>query len=263
MPYHELSDGTQIFYTDAGDGQPVLLLHGWTCDGNDWSWQTPELEHGYRVLTVDHRGHGHSDAPQGSYRPQLLADDAAELLRALAPGQPAAVFGHSMGGVVASALAVRHPGLVSGLVLVDPMYNVSDEDSGAVIDAMGTMPPAAVAVGLFESGFYTPDTPPYLKAWHRRRILATPDHVVSGCLRDLYTSEDGIGRAVVAGEYLRQRAVPRIAVYRSEQAAELERTLPRGASDEIHVLDGGHFLHQQRSDEFNALALGWLERVAG
>lgn len=262
MPYHELSDETRIFYTDAGDGPPALLLHGWTCDGNDWSWQAPELEHRYRVLTVDQRGHGHSDAPRGSYQPQLLADDAAELLKALAPGQAAVVFGHSMGAVVASALAVRHPGLVAALVLVDPVYNIPDDETGPVIDAMDAMPPPAVAVTVFESAFYTPDTPAFLKAWHRRRILATPDHVIAGCLRGLYTGEEGIGRAAIAGEYLRQRAVPRIAVYRSEPAAELERALPLGESDEIHVLEGGHFPHQQKPAEFNGLVLGWLDRIS-
>jgi pimeloyl-ACP methyl ester carboxylesterase len=131
VAYHEVPDGTRLFYTDAGQGRPVLLLHGWTCDVTDWSWQAPELEPRYRVLTVDQRGHGHSDAPRGSYRPQVLADDAAALLQAVAPGQAAVVFGHSMGGVVASALAVRHPELVAGLVLVDPQYGLPAAAHGA------------------------------------------------------------------------------------------------------------------------------------
>jgi len=39
MTYHEVTDGTRIFYTDTGQGRPVLLLHGWACDSNDWSRQ--------------------------------------------------------------------------------------------------------------------------------------------------------------------------------------------------------------------------------
>src|SRR5919109_5455624 len=111
MAFFEAPDGTRIFYTDAGQGRPILLLHGWCCDGNDWAWQAPELEKASRVITVDHRGHGRSAAPHGSYRPQVLADDAAALLKAVVPGQAAVVFGHSMGTVVASALTIRHPGL--------------------------------------------------------------------------------------------------------------------------------------------------------
>ena len=259
MTYHEVPDGTRIFYTDTGQGRPVLLLHGWACDGNDWSWQVPELERGYRVLTVDHRGHGHSSAPHGSYRPQVLADDAATLLRAVAPGQPAVVFGHSMGTIVASALAVRHPELVDSLVLVDPVYNAPEDRLKPALDAMRGPSPSAAAAAKFGEAFYTPDTPDFLKAWHRRRVLATPDHVVAGCIFGLYEGDEGIGRAVIAQDYLRRRKVPRLALYASEPATWLERTLPGGESDEIHVMPGGHFLHQQLPAQFNAVALSWLD----
>ena len=98
MLYYEAHDGARIFYTDAGQGRPLLLLHSWSCDGNDWPWQAPELEKSYRVITVDHRGHGHGhgSAPHGSYRLQMLADDAAELLKEVAHGRAAVIFGHSM-----------------------------------------------------------------------------------------------------------------------------------------------------------------------
>lgn len=263
MPFFDSSDGTRIFYTDTGQGRPVLMLHGWSCDGNDWSWQTPELEKEYRVITVDHRGHGRSDAPAGSYRSQVLADDAAALLEAVAPGREAIIFGHSMGTVVASALTIRHPGLAAGLVLVDPVYHYPDEPMKPTCDALRGPAPAAVAAELFDALFYTPDTPPFLKAWHRRRILATPDHVIAGCFLGLYEGEEGIGRAVIARDYLRQRTVPRLAVYAGEPAAEFERSLPAGEHDEIRILEGGHFLHQHKAGEFNRLAFDWLRRLPG
>jgi pimeloyl-ACP methyl ester carboxylesterase len=261
MAFFETSDGTRLFYTDAGEGRPLLLLHGWSCDGGDWSWQAPALETEYRVITVDQRGHGRSAAPAGSYRPQVLADDAAELLAAVNPRQPAVVFGHSMGTVVASALAVRHPGLVSGLVLVDPVYTADDDRLGPVLDAIRGPAPQEVAAAMFAGAFYPPDTPPFLRAWHRRRVLGTPPHVVAGCLLGLYEGDDGIGRAAVAQEYLRQRRAPRLAVYANESATGLERSLPQGGRDVIQVLDGGHFLHQQRPAEFNQAALAWLRRL--
>jgi pimeloyl-ACP methyl ester carboxylesterase len=260
LTYHQVPDGARIFYTDAGQGQPVLLLHGWSCDGNDWSWQAPDLERQYRVFTVDHRGHGRSSAPQGSYRPQVLADDAASLLSAVTPGQPAVVFGHSMGTVVASALAIRHPELVDSLVLVDPVYNAPDEALKPVLAAMRGPAPATVAAEMFAQAFYTPATPPFLKAWHRRRVLGTPDHVVAGCILGLYDGEEGIGRAAVAQDYLRQRKVPRLVVYASEAATWLERALPQANTDQIHVMSGGHFLHQEMAQDFNSLALAWLKR---
>jgi hypothetical protein len=74
--------------------------------------------------------------------------------------------------------------------------------------------------------FYTPDTPEFLKAWHRRRVLATPDHVMAGCLLGMCEGDEGIARAVIAQDYLRQRTAPRLAVYAAEPATWLERTLP-------------------------------------
>ena len=260
MPYYKVPDGTRLFYTDSGSGRPVLMLHGWTCDGNDWSWQAPELERRYRVLIPDQRGHGRSDAPSGSYRPQVLAEDAAAFLQAVAPGEAAIVFGHSMGGIVASALAVTHPELVAGLVLVDPAYTSSDNVLKPILDAIRGPSPAVTAAAIFGHRFYTPDTPDFLKAWHRRRVLGTPDHVVTGCFVGMFEGGEGIGRATVAEYYLRQRTAPRLAVYAAEPATWLEKALPAGEADEIHVLPGGHFMHQHLAAQFNTLMLSWLDK---
>jgi pimeloyl-ACP methyl ester carboxylesterase len=139
----------------------------------------------------------------------VLADDAAALLTAVAPEHAAVVFGHSMGTIVASALGIRHPELVGGLVLVDPVYNAPDDAIKPALDVMRGPSPAAAAAEKFGQALYTPDTPQFLKAWHRRRVLATPDHVVAGYLFGLYEGDEGIGRAVIAQDYLRQRQAPR------------------------------------------------------
>ncbi|HCL62979.1 MAG TPA: alpha/beta hydrolase, partial [Rhizobiales bacterium] len=110
-------NGVALFYEEADGGEPpIVLVHGWCCDH---SFFAPQLEHfaraGHRVVAVDLRGHGQSDKPEQPYTMQLFADDLAFLCGELKLVKPV-VIGHSMGGVVAFAFAVRYPKLPSAIV---------------------------------------------------------------------------------------------------------------------------------------------------
>jgi pimeloyl-ACP methyl ester carboxylesterase len=257
MPWIE-NNQARLFYTDEGTGTSALLLHGWACDSHDWSWQIPVLLNaGFRVIAMDHRGHGRSTAPHGDYKPQTLADDAAALLDHLQAG-PAIIISHSMGTVVASALSVQHPQHVKALVLIEPAYHTPGELLGPFVEAMAAPNSAELAAGYFSASFYTPDTPAFLKSWHMRRAIGTLPHVHAGCISGLFGA-GGIGRLEIAQEYMKQRKAPRLAVYASEATASVERGLPYGPHDEIHVIENAsHWLHQQRSEDFNQLLLRWL-----
>jgi 3-oxoadipate enol-lactonase len=111
--------GHEFFVREAGpDGAPrVLLLHGWAFDSlAAWHRLIPLLSGKARVLAVDLRGHGKSDRIRGRFSVDDLADDVAAVLDALGPGRYT-VVGYSLGGVVAQALARRHPAKVERLVL--------------------------------------------------------------------------------------------------------------------------------------------------
>ncbi|HZC99361.1 MAG TPA: alpha/beta hydrolase [Actinomycetes bacterium] len=96
---------------------PVLLLHGWTvtADINFFAAYGPLAER-YRVLAMDHRGHGRGMRSTEDFSLEDCADDAAALLRGLGIDR-AIVVGYSMGGPIAVLLAHRHPGVVAGLVV--------------------------------------------------------------------------------------------------------------------------------------------------
>jgi non-heme chloroperoxidase len=120
----ETADGTPIALTEAGPahGRPVVLVHGWTEDRRVWSPVARRLvEQGARVIAYDQRGHGSSGVGSDGYTIDALADDLRTVLEALDLSD-AIVAGHSMGGMAAQALAVRHPDVVNqrvaGLVLV-------------------------------------------------------------------------------------------------------------------------------------------------
>ena len=115
-------DRGEMFVRDSGPESAnqgtVLLLHGWMF-GGDLNWLTcygPLIDAGYRVLCVDHRGHGRGIRSQQPFRLADCAEDCAGLLKVLDTG-PVTVVGYSMGGAIAQILAYRYPELTTGLVL--------------------------------------------------------------------------------------------------------------------------------------------------
>ncbi|MBJ6748887.1 alpha/beta fold hydrolase [Geomonas anaerohicana] len=94
----ENSCNIDLYYEDLGEGQPVVLIHGWPLSGRSWERQVPALlEAGYRVVTYDRRGFGQSGRPSTGYDYDTLAADLNALLNAL-DLRDAVLVGFSMGG---------------------------------------------------------------------------------------------------------------------------------------------------------------------
>ena len=116
----ELAGRGQTFVREV-EGPPgaptVLLLHGWTATA-DLNWFTcfSTLGQRFRVVAMDHRGHGRGIRSRRRFRLTDCADDAAALVDELGTG-PVIAVGYSMGGPVAQLLWRRHPATVRGLVL--------------------------------------------------------------------------------------------------------------------------------------------------
>lgn len=108
-------DGTRIAYQVRGEGPPLVLLAG-QANNHHWWDGIRERFTGRRTITLDWRGVGDSDKPDGLYSTPVLAADVVAVLDALAIDQ-ADVYGTSMGGRVAQHLAIDHPDRVRRLVL--------------------------------------------------------------------------------------------------------------------------------------------------
>ena len=102
MPYMKVGEkgpgSVDLYYEDLGDGQPVVLIHGWPLSGASWEKQVAALlAAGHRVITYDRRGFGQSGKPATGYDYDTLAQDLRKLLTKLDLRQVALV-GFSMGG---------------------------------------------------------------------------------------------------------------------------------------------------------------------
>ena len=114
-------NGVTLHYLDWGPATapPVVLLHGITGHARVWDHLAERLVPGRRVLALDQRGHGDSDAaPDDDYRVATMADDLAAFAGSLGL-ERFALLGHSMGGRIAIQYAAAHAGRLERLVIVD------------------------------------------------------------------------------------------------------------------------------------------------
>ncbi|WP_423394369.1 alpha/beta fold hydrolase [Burkholderia sp. LMG 21824] len=114
------ANGIRIRVSEQGHGEVALVfLHYWGGSSRTWRFVADELSDAYRTVATDHRGWGHSEAPEAGYTIADLADDAQGVIAALGLKRYVLV-GHSMGGKTAQLLASRRPRGLEGVVLVAP-----------------------------------------------------------------------------------------------------------------------------------------------
>jgi 3-oxoadipate enol-lactonase len=111
-----INGDVRLAYEERGSGEPLLLIHGLGYDRHGWGPLPDLLAKDFRVVLVDNRGVGESDAPEGPYTVAQLAEDAIAVLDA-AGIERAHLFGVSLGGYIALELAISHPERLYKLVL--------------------------------------------------------------------------------------------------------------------------------------------------
>src|SRR5690242_5146373 len=118
------ADGVHIEYHVYGSGEPaVVLIHGWSCDGNYWKEQIAPLKARYTAVTVDLAGHGASGANRTDWSMGNYGEDVAAVVRQL-QNHKVVLVGHSMGAPVALEAARRIGDRVVGIIAVDSFKTI-------------------------------------------------------------------------------------------------------------------------------------------
>jgi len=158
MPF-ATRDGVRLYWKcdGAADKPALLLLNSIGTDMGLWDGVVPTLLPHFRLLRMDTRGHGASDAPEGDYNLPMLAADVVAVMAAAGIDR-AAVAGVSLGGMIAMQLALDHPDRVEALALVctsATMDSAAWTDRIAKVRAGGTAAIADLALGRFLSPGFT------------------------------------------------------------------------------------------------------------
>jgi haloacetate dehalogenase len=112
------ANGIRHHYAEAGEGAPIILLHGFPETSYAWRHQIPMLAKTYRVIAPDLRGYGETEKPASGYDKRTMANDVRELMRALDLPRIALV-GHDRGARVATRFAKDHADVLDRLVVMD------------------------------------------------------------------------------------------------------------------------------------------------
>lgn len=152
-------EGTNICYSDQGQGEVIVLLHGFCGSSKYWEKVIPLLS-SYRVIAPDLRGHGSSDAPLGAYTIEQMANDVLSLLDALKISK-VTLLGHSLGGYITLSFAQRYASRLNAFGLIhSTAYADSDEAKEKRLKAVSAIQSQGITefVDSLVPGLFAPET---------------------------------------------------------------------------------------------------------
>ena len=253
-----------LAYLDEGQGPSVVCLHAFPLNRTMWEPQVAALSDRYRVVTIDLRGHGESDAPMWRYTLDLFADDVHGLLKHLGIAR-ASFVGLSMGGYILFALYRKYPAFFQSLVLADTRATADTPEAKAARFSMAQiayrrgvsviadlMLPKLLSPGSCEQRADLRD--------HLRRIVT--GNQVSGIVGDLMAMEERPDSTPL----LRAISVPTLVIAGEEDLASppeevegMAKQIP--GSTFVRIPRAGHLSNLENPGAFNAALLSFLTSV--
>ena len=253
----------KLNFVKQGHGPTVVLSHALGCDLTMWDDTAAQLAPGYTVLRYDHRGHGASEVVPGPCSIEDMADDAAALIASQAGG-PVHFVGLSMGGMVAQQIAVRHPQLITSIVVANSSSYYDDTARGmwrARIETVLNQGMAAIADGAIQRWF----TPEFRADPEGAKRVAQLRAVLEGTDAKAYAAAcEAVSRiefcntnshiacpALVIGG-LRDEATP---------MAMAEAICQTVSGAELATIDASHLSAVEKPAEFAVLVAGFIRSL--
>lgn len=234
-----------------------MLVHGMRCDHGHMRTLFDHLSATHRVVNVDLRGHGASDAPDSDYSNEEMAGDLAWLADQLGMNRPV-MIGHSFGGSLSLYLATTRPERVGGLVLLDSGVRSTAEkeaEMGAVIAAAARGTDPAEGQRFFADRLFGPDDDPAVKADILAAMDTTPEHAARA-----------MGQTVLgfdAGTAAIECAVPALFILADRPFSTPAMIAALGPNWRVgQVVGAGHFVQVFAPTQVNAMVDRFLELLS-
>jgi pimeloyl-ACP methyl ester carboxylesterase len=258
------TNGIQIDYRDTGSGLPVIFIHAFPLNQTMWDKQLVALQTDCRVITMDLRGFGHSDAPQGP----CLMDQMAADVRGVMSGlniERAVLVGLSMGGYVSLAFYRDYPESVLALVLADTRATADTQEarerrlkSATKAEAEGSRAIADEMIPLL-LGSTSLKSRPGIVERVRAMIEANSPIGIAGAQRGMAERRDST-------YMLPSMDLPVLIIAGSEdkltpvaEAEDLRNNIPRAR---LRVIESaGHLSNIENPDEFNKALAEFFEQL--
>lgn len=256
-------NGITINYRDEGEGEPVIFIHAFPLNRKMWDEQVAVVKDHFRVIAIDLRGFGDSDAPEGVCEMLQMAADVRELMKDLSIDS-ATLVGLSMGGYVSLAFYRAYPEAVRAMVLADTRATADNEEgrekrmkSAEKAESKGAAAIAddMVPVALADA---TRETRPDIV---KRMRTITEENSPRG----IASAQRGMAARLDSNDLLGKMKFPVLIIVGSEDKltpvkdSEALRDAIQGA--EFKVIEGaGHLSNMERPEEFNAVLMDFLKR---
>src|SRR5438552_3506897 len=249
-------DGLRIHYVNYGKGSEALvLIHGWTCNLDNWRDQMPDFAKRNRVIAIDLPGHGQSDKPQITYSMDLFAR-AVEAVMRDAKVKRAVLVGHSMGTPIARQFYRKYPEKTLAIVIVDgSLRPFGDKAFMDRLIAGFRGPNYKDAVGQMLTAISGPNLSADATARIKTSSLNTPQQV-------LVSAMEGMADPSIWGEDKINVPVLAIMAKNPFYPPNVEESFRALAPNmEFQMWDGvGHFIMMEKPNEFNAAVLQFLDK---
>ena len=258
-------NGISINYRDEGKGLPVIFIHGFPLNQTIWDEQAAALRDRCRTITLDLRGFGETDAPEGPCLMEDMAEDVRGLMQSLSI-EHAVLVGLSMGGYVALAFYRKYPDAVRALVLADTRATADPpegrerrmksaeraerEGASAIAD---DMVPLLLAPSTVET---RPDI-----------VRRMRDIVEANSPRGIAAAQRGMAERLDSTDLLAKIDFPVLVIVGSEDTLtpvrDSESLRDHIPGSRLRIIEGaGHLSNMERADEFNRALIECIEEVA-